>query len=164
METAYIGIGSNLGEPERNCREAVRRIGEIPDCDIIRLSGLYRTEPVGVEDQDWYVNCVVSVMTGLSPRDLMERLLDIEADMGRVREGQWEPRVIDLDLLLFGRDIVHDRDLTIPHPLMHERRFVMAPMVDLAPDLEHPSLGKTMVELLREISEHGQDIRPVEEQ
>lgn len=157
MKTAYIGIGSNLGDPEKNCLEAVDRIGKIPKCAVISLSNLYRTEPVGVNGQDWYVNGVAAVSSGISPEELINRLLNIEADMGRIREGErWEPRVIDLDILLFGKEIIQMEKLTVPHPLMHKRRFAMAPMVDLAPDLTHPSLGKSMLDLLREIPEDGQ--------
>lgn len=164
MKTAYIGIGSNLGDPRRNCLEAVDRIGKIPDCIITGFSRLYQTEPVGVEGQDWYVNAVVSLSAGVSAQSLMKSLLSIEADMGRVRNERWGPRNIDLDLLLFGRDIIHEESLTVPHPLMHERRFVIAPMVDLAPDLAHPSLCKTMIELLRAIPEGVQVAKPMEEQ
>jgi 2-amino-4-hydroxy-6-hydroxymethyldihydropteridine diphosphokinase len=160
METAYIGIGSNLGNPERNCLEAVDRIREIPDCKVIGISKLYWTEPVGVDGQGWYVNCAASISTKVFPQALMEGLLAIEKHMGRVREeGRWMPRVIDLDILLYGREIIHEENLTVPHPLMHIRRFVMVPMVDLAPDLDHPSLGKSMSELLQNISEDGQVVQ-----
>ena len=145
MKTAYIGIGSNMGDRTRNCLEAVDRVGMMPDCRILKLSGLYETEPVGVEGQDPYINCVASLLTGLPARGLMKDLLLIEAEMGRVRKGRWEPRVIDLDLLLFGSDIIDDEGLKVPPPLMHERRFVMAPMNDLVPDLIHPVIRRTMV-------------------
>jgi 2-amino-4-hydroxy-6-hydroxymethyldihydropteridine diphosphokinase len=163
MKTVYIGIGSNLGDPIQNCLDAVDRIGKIPDCNIIGVSKLYQTQPVGVEGQGWYVNAVVSISTGISARDLIERLLDIEAGMGRTRErGRWEPRIIDLDILLFGQEIIHEEDLIVPHPRMHERRFVLSPMADLEPDLIHPSLGKTMTELLQEIPEDGQVVKSIE--
>jgi 2-amino-4-hydroxy-6-hydroxymethyldihydropteridine diphosphokinase len=164
MKTAYIGIGSNLGNPEKNCLEAVDRIGRIRKCKVSRVSGLYRTEPVGVNGQEYYVNCVAEVLTGLSAKRLMERLLAIEKDMGRVREGgRWQARIIDLDILLFGSELIHENNLTVPHPLMHRRRFVMVPMVDLAPDLIHPSLGKSMSGLLQEIPEDGQSVKPMGE-
>lgn len=163
MKTAYIGIGSNLGDPLQNCREAVDRMGRIPDCRILKCSQWYRTEPIGVEGQGWYVNGVASVSTGgLSAREMMGSLLAIEADMGRVRKERWEPRIIDLDILLFGDEIIQEPDLTIPHPLMHGRRFVMAPMAGLAPELMHPSLGKSMTALLKEIPPGEQMIRPIE--
>jgi 2-amino-4-hydroxy-6-hydroxymethyldihydropteridine diphosphokinase len=162
MKTAYIGIGSNLGNPEGNCLEAVDRIGRIPDCELIKVSQLYRTEPVGVVGQDWYVNCVASISTGMSPQVLMERLLAIEEDIGRVREGgRWMARVIDLDILIFGREIINEENLIVPHPLMHRRRFVMVPMMDLAPDLDHPSIGKSMSELIQDIPEDGQIVKPM---
>ncbi|HJX34006.1 MAG TPA: 2-amino-4-hydroxy-6-hydroxymethyldihydropteridine diphosphokinase [Desulfatiglandales bacterium] len=162
MKTAYIGIGSNLGNPEENCLEAVDRIGWIPSCKVARVSGMYRTEPAGVDGQEWFANCVAEISTGISAKRLMERLLAIEKDMGRVREGgRWQARIIDLDILLFGIELIHEDNLTVPHPLMHRRRFVMVPMVDLAPDLIHPSLGKSMSELLQEIPGDGQDVKPL---
>ncbi len=162
MKTAYIGIGSNLGNPEKNCLEAVDRIGRIPSCKVTKVSRLYRTEPVGVDRQEWYVNCVAEISTGISAKKLMKRMLAIEKDMGRVREGgRWQARIIDLDILLFGREHIHEDNLTVPHPLMHRRRFVMAPMADLVPDLDHPSVGKSMSELLQEIPKDGQDVEPL---
>lgn len=163
MKTAYIGIGSNLEDPLQKCKEAADRVGRIPECRLLDRSRWYRTEPVGVEGQNWYVNGVISISTGgLSARELMSNLLAIEEDMGRIRKERWEPRVIDLDILLFGREIICEPDLTVPHPLMHTRRFVMAPMVDLAPEIIHPLLGKSMTELLKEIPVDEQRIRPIE--
>lgn len=164
MKTAYIGIGSNLGDPENNCLEAVDRIGRIPSCKVTRVSRMYRTEPVGVNGQEWYLNCVAEISSGISAKRLMERLLAIEKDMGRVREGgRWQARIIDLDILMFGMELIHEDNLTVPHPLMHRRRFVIVPMVDLAPDLIHPSLGKSMSELLQEIPGDGQEVKPLGE-
>lgn len=164
MKNVYIGIGSNLGDPRKNCLEAIDRIGKISKCSILRVSNLYRTEPVGVEYREWFINGVIALSAGLSPRDLLDRLFAIESDMGRVRKcGQWAPRVIDLDILLFGRDIIDEDKLSIPHPLMHKRRFVLIPMLDLAPDLEHPLMGKSMSELLRAIPEDGQIVKILED-
>lgn len=162
MKTAFIGIGSNMSDPHRNCLDAVDRIGRIDNCEIISVSSFYLTEPVGVQVQEWYINGAVSVSTGLSARDLMKRLLDIETDMGRVRTTKWGPRVIDLDILLFGHDIIDDIIVKVPHPLMHLRRFVMAPMSELAPDLMHPVLGKTVMGLLKEIPDDGQTVKRLE--
>jgi 2-amino-4-hydroxy-6-hydroxymethyldihydropteridine diphosphokinase len=162
MKTAYIGIGSNMDDPRRNCLDALDRMGRIDDCRIISVSGLYLTEPVGVKTREWYINGAVSISTGLSAYDLIRKLLDIEKDMGRVRTIKWGPRIIDLDILLFGRDIINDKILTVPHPMMHLRRFVMAPMADLAPDLMHPVLERTMIELYREIPPDNQVIKRVE--
>lgn len=158
MVTAYIGIGSNLGDKNLNCLAAIEMIEEIPGCQLTGRSDLYLTKPVGVQGQDWYMNGVVSISTKLRPQDLLRRLMAIEAEMGRVRRGRWESRIIDLDILLYGHEIINEENLTIPHPLMHLRRFVLVPLVQLAPDLIHPCLGVTMAELLQKISKNGQDV------
>jgi 2-amino-4-hydroxy-6-hydroxymethyldihydropteridine diphosphokinase len=164
MHTVFIGIGSNLGEPDKNCLEAVKRIEQVGGCKNTGVSRLYLTEPVGVEDQPWYVNCVMSISTNLSARRLMNILLRIESAMGRVREKKWESRNIDLDILLFDNEIISEENLTIPHPLMHKRRFVVAPIVDLAPNLIHPFLGKTMSELLDALPDDEQTVKLLEDQ
>jgi 2-amino-4-hydroxy-6-hydroxymethyldihydropteridine diphosphokinase len=157
-KTAFIGIGSNLGDKLANCLRAIELIRGIPGCFLIAGSDLYRTEPVGVEKQDWYVNAVISLSASISAQDLLSSLMGIEERMGRVRTRKWAPRTIDLDILLFGQDIINDKDLEIPHPFMHLRRFVLVPMVQLAPDLIHPVLGKTMSELLEDLSDEGQAV------
>ena len=161
--TVYIGIGSNMGDPMKNCLEAAERIKRLPDCEFMGISRWYRTEPVGVDGQNWYVNGVVCVSTKLDARELMKKLLAIEAGMGRIRKEKWDERIIDLDILLYSDEIIHEKGISVPHPLMSERRFVMAPMVDLAPDLVHPLRGKTMIELLAQIPANGQAIEPVKE-
>jgi len=163
MKTAYIGIGSNLGDKLNNCRKSVEMTGRIPDTSVTAQSLFYRTEPVGVEGQDWYVNGVISLSTGLSAQDLLKNLLDIEQIMGRKRKKKWDSRTIDLDILLYGQEVIEEEDLTIPHPLMHLRRFVLEPMFQLAPDLIHPVLGKSMAGLLEDFREPGQDVIPLGE-
>jgi 2-amino-4-hydroxy-6-hydroxymethyldihydropteridine diphosphokinase len=163
MKTVYIGIGSNLGDKRHNCLTAIENIGQIPDCQITGRSDWYLTKPVGVEGQDWYVNGVISISIEISPQALLGTLLDIEAEMGRVRGERWESRIIDLDILLYGHEIINEEDLTVPHPLMHLRKFVLVPLVQLAPDLIHPSLGVSMAELLRKIPNNGQEIVPLED-
>ena len=163
MKTVYIGIGGNLGDPYENCIKAVEAIGEHPSCEIKVLSSFYRTEPVGVEGQNWFINAVMSMNTSLSPAELINTLLQIEKEMGRKRSGKrWESRIIDLDVLLIGDEIINDKNLTVPHPRMHTRRFVMAPMADIAPELIHPVLGKRMEDLLEEIPGEEQEIRLME--
>jgi len=163
MKTAYIGVGSNLGDKVRNCMNAMALIGGIPGCTVEAHSPLYRTAPVGVEGQDWYVNGVVSVLTRLSARDLLDRLLGIEAEMGRERKKKWDARIIDLDLLLSGQDVINEEFLVVPHPLMHLRRFVLVPMVQLARDFIHPVLGVTMAELLDRLPAKEQVVIPLSE-
>ena len=162
MKTSYIGIGSNMGDPRRNCLDSIAKIDKLDDCEVTSVSSLYLTEPIGVTGQEWYINGAVSVSTGLSPFEMIERLFEIEGRMGRVREKRWGPRIIDLDILLFGQDIINRDTLKVPHPMMHMRRFVMAPMAEIAPDLIHPILGKSMVELLRAIPGDDQVIKRVE--
>jgi len=149
--TAYIGIGSNLGDKISNCRYSIDRIGELPGCHIAACSSLFKTEPEGVTGQDWYVNCVLEATTTRSPAQILTGLLGIESSMGRVRKKRWEARIIDLDLLLFGREVIKSHNMVIPHPLMHKRRFVLEPFVQLAPDLVHPVLKTTIRQLLNQL-------------
>jgi 2-amino-4-hydroxy-6-hydroxymethyldihydropteridine diphosphokinase len=109
------------------------------------------------------MNGVVSISIEIPPQALLRTLLEIEADMGRVRGKRWESRIIDLDILLYGHEIINERDLTVPHPLMHLRKFVLVPLVQLNSDLIHPSLGVTMAELLRRIPNDGQEVVPLED-
>ena len=165
METtlAYIGIGSNLGDPLKNGLEAVGRMGRISGCRVAAVAPWYRSRPVGVEDQFWYVNGVAGLETRLNATDLLHALLGIEADMGRVRTARWESRIIDLDLLLYGAECLQARDLTVPHPRMHLRRFVLAPLSDLDATLVHPGLGKRISEMLRDLEgDETQVIQPLE--
>ena len=163
MKTVYIGIGSNLGDPYENCIKAVEAIKEDPFCRMKAISPFYRTEPVGVEGQNWFINAVLSINTSLAPAELIEALLGIEKKMGRTRsEIKWESRIIDLDILLFGNEIINDKNLIIPHPRMHTRRFVMAPMADIAPELIHPVLGESMSDILGKIPASDQAIRLME--
>jgi 2-amino-4-hydroxy-6-hydroxymethyldihydropteridine diphosphokinase len=162
-KSAYIGVGSNLGDKLENCRSAVRLVGRIPGCRLTGQSDFFRTSPVGVEGQGWYVNSVIALESEISVRQLLKSLLTIEADLGRKRKKKWDSRTIDLDILLFGHDVMDEHDLTVPHPYMHLRKFVLVPMIQLAPDLIHPVLGKTMSRLLEGLSEEGQTIFPMAE-
>ena len=148
---AYIGIGSNLGNTSFNCRYAIDQIETLSDCHVIAQSSLFSTEPDGVTGQPWYVNCIAQISTKKSPFDLLTELMAIESAMGRERRKRWEPRIIDLDILLFGQEIRESHNLIIPHPLMHKRRFVLEPLAELAPDLVHPVFKVTIQELLDEL-------------
>jgi 2-amino-4-hydroxy-6-hydroxymethyldihydropteridine diphosphokinase len=160
-KTAYIGVGSNLGDKINNCQEAAVRIDEISGCSVTARSGFYRTQPVGVKGQDWYVNGVVVLSADMPVQDLLKNLLTIETAMGRKRKEKWDSRIIDLDILLFGGEVISEKGLQIPHPLMHLRRFVLVPMVSLAPDLIHPVLRKSMTELLVDCPKEDQSVIPM---
>ncbi len=160
-KTVYIGIGSNLGNKVENCRKAINLIEKMPSLTLKEQSPLFRTEPVGVSGQDWYVNCVISLWSEIPAHQILKQLLSIETAMGRERRRKWDPRPIDLDILLFGNRIIHDQDLQVPHPLMHLRKFVLVPMVQLAPDMMHPIINKTMRELLKNLPEEEQSVVPI---
>lgn len=162
--SAFIGIGSNLGDRVKNCLDAIESIGDIPGCSVEARSDLFTTEPQGIRDQDWYVNGAVSIYTCIEASQLLKRLMAIEISMGRVREKKWGPRNIDLDILFFGGEIIETEGLIVPHPLVQERRFVLVPMVQLAPDLRHPLLRKSMAELLDGLKEDGQAVLPLKEE
>jgi len=145
---AYLGIGSNLGDPAGNCREALRRVSTLKGSEVLRRSSLYRTEPVGVGAQGWFVNGVAEIRTAFPAVQLLKALQWIEHSMGRERTERWGPRVIDIDILLFGQEIVNSESLVIPHPEMHRRRFVLEPMNEIAPYVIHPLFGVSMKGLL----------------
>lgn len=144
-KTVYLSIGSNLGDREVNLREAVKRLGAVGS--ITKVSSFYETEPVEVTDQPWFLNCAVELKTGKMPRQLMSALLQIERDMGRRRMRAKGPRVIDIDILLFGSSVIALDELTVPHPAMHQRRFVLQPLAEIAPGVRHPILKQTAQQL-----------------
>ena len=142
----YLSLGSNVGDREANLREAIARLGEVGT--VAALSSFYETEPVEFTAQAWFLNCAAALETELMPRQLLSRILGIEQAMGRRRTQPKGPRNIDIDILLFGNSVVDTPQLTIPHPAMHERRFVLAPLAEIAPEARHPVLKRTMRELL----------------
>jgi len=141
---AFIGLGANLGDREASIRAALEAIAAMPDTDLVRVSSLYDTEPVGEVDQPNFLNAVALVDTELDPRQLLWNLMLVEKKLGRVRTQRWGPRTIDLDLLLFGDEIIEDPDLRVPHPEIIRRSFVLVPLVELEPRLVHPGTGETM--------------------
>ena len=150
MPYAFIGIGSNTGDKEENCREAIDKLGK--SCgNIKKISSVHITEPWGLRDQPSFVNMAVNIETAMDPETLLRALKAIESDMGRKETFKWGPRCIDLDILVYD-DVVMDTDaLTIPHPMLHQRKFALAPLEEIAPELVHPVKGKTIRELLREV-------------
>lgn len=153
---AFIGIGTNLGDRLANYRQALERIGKLPQTRILGQSSIYETEPVG-DLKGPFLNGAIEVDTELGADALMRKLLSIERTMGRkrvkgrkgaARRGKYKPRIIDLDLLLFNKEVIDSRTLRIPHPRLHERRFVLAPLSELAPALIHPKLNSSISELL----------------
>jgi 2-amino-4-hydroxy-6-hydroxymethyldihydropteridine diphosphokinase len=142
---AYVGLGANLGDRERKIRQAAELL------EAVRLSTIRETEPWGLADQPRFLNAVAELRTELTPHALLDRLLDVERELGRVREGpRWGPRAIDLDLLLYGDRKIDEPGFTVPHPLLHERLFVLEPLAELAPDVVVPGRGR-VAELLSKL-------------
>jgi 2-amino-4-hydroxy-6-hydroxymethyldihydropteridine diphosphokinase len=140
---AFVGLGANLGAREETIGRAVELLAQEPDIDVVAVSDLRETDPVGVLDQPRFLNGVVALETELRPHALLDVLLRIERDLGRVRDGtRWGPRTIDLDLLVYGDEVVDEPGLRVPHPRLHERRFALEPLAELAPELLIPGSGK----------------------
>ena len=142
MTRAYVGLGANLGDRERTLREAVSALSAEDGIEVVAVSALRETEPVGVGEQPLYLNGAAELETALAARELLGRLLAVEQRFGRVRvPGEHGPRTLDLDLLLYGDDVIEEDGLTVPHPRLHERRFVLEPLAELAPGLVVPGRG-----------------------
>ncbi len=154
----YIGLGSNLGDPIAELRGAVSEL-ESRGVELRSRSSLYQTEPVDAPKQAWFVNAVAEIRFGGRPDELLQICVNVEAARGRERNRRHEPRILDLDVLLLGDTVLSTDELTIPHPRLHERRFVLEPMVEIAPDAIHPGLRKTMRDLLQECSDESKVIR-----
>tara|TARA_B100000686_G_C16750392_1_gene952111 strand:+ start:1513 stop:2010 length:498 start_codon:yes stop_codon:yes gene_type:complete len=154
-ETAYIGVGSNLKNPKIQCKEAIYKLDLLFGVSVKKRSSFYETEPMGSRDQNWFINAVVKIETSLSPSDLLEAMLEIETKMGRIRKKKWGPRIIDLDLLFFGDRTIWQQELKIPHPELQNRIFVLVPLCEINPDILHPRLRKTSLQMLEELSPHS---------
>lgn len=152
--TAYLGLGANLGCRDANLREAVARLEATPGIAVLRVSSIYETEPVGLKEQPWFLNGVVEVAVTLGPEALLERILAIEAALGRVRCVRWGPRPIDIDILLYGNTVVNRPGLRIPHPGLKERAFVLLPLHELVPDLVLPD-GEPLAAMVARLDRAG---------
>lgn len=152
----YLSLGSNVGDREANLKNALVRLQDLGN--IISLSSLYETEPVEVTAQPWFLNAVVALETEKMPKQLLASLLRVEQEMGRCRLQKKGPRTIDIDILLFGNSVVAAKELTIPHPAMHERRFVLEPLAEIAPEQRHPVFKRTIRELFEALPA-GQAVR-----
>ena len=157
MPTAYIALGSNLGDRAEALSSSIRHLGKLGR--IVALSSLYETEPVGYHDQPGFLNAVLALDTQLEPRSLLRALLAIERQLGRDRrKGPSKgPRTLDLDLLMVGDWVVADEELSLPHPALAQRRFVLAPLAEIAPGLRHPGSNQTMADLLAELPDQGEN-------
>jgi 2-amino-4-hydroxy-6-hydroxymethyldihydropteridine diphosphokinase len=160
VKTIYLSLGSNIGDREQMLQSALDRL-QASDLDITRVSSVYETEPVDFEEQRLFLNLAVEAQTDLFPLMLLSRIQKVELQLGRKRTGPPKgPRTIDIDILLYGESRIRSSHLEIPHPRMQHRRFVLAPLVELAPELRHPVSGATMQDLLTKLE--GQRVRKVE--
>src|ERR1700681_1338249 len=157
-EIAYLSLGSNLGDRAANLREALAQLDVAGR--LLSVSAFYETQPVDVPDQPWFLNCVAAIETDKTPRELLQLALRVEAAMGRLRMREKGARKIDIDVVLFGDWVVDEPGLKIPHPAMHQRRFVLKPLVEIAPEARHPGLGQTVQELLAALP-GGQTVRRI---
>ena len=154
----YLSLGSNLGDRSLHLRQAIDKLGELGK--VAAVSSFYDTEPVELTSQPWFLNCVAKLDTEKMPRQLMAAILGIEQQMGRQRKQQKGPRTIDIDILLFGSSIIDIPSITVPHPKLHQRRFVLEPLAEIAPEVRHP-IFKRSVRELRDALPAGQTVKRV---
>ncbi len=159
MHDAFLGIGSNVGDKEQNIAKAISLVSRMERTVIEKSSSLYKTEPVGYSDQDWFVNAVIRIKTPMNPNELLTALLAIEQELGRQRGRKWGPRIIDLDILFYDGLILEEDGLTLPHPHLHDRAFVLKPICEIAPDFMHPVLQRSLSAIYDELPDTKQVIK-----
>ncbi|HTA44258.1 MAG TPA: 2-amino-4-hydroxy-6-hydroxymethyldihydropteridine diphosphokinase [Bryobacteraceae bacterium] len=156
MKIVYLGLGSNVGDSESLLQSALDALNG-PDLKLLRVSGIYETEPIGLREQRWFLNLAAEFETNLFPKQLLHRIQKVEKNLGRTRTVRNGPRTIDIDILLYGNAVVETDELEIPHPRYRERRFTLAPLAELNPALRDPVTHRTMAEMLAGLK--GQSIR-----
>jgi len=149
----YISLGSNMGDREKYLRAAAGAVDQV--VDVVQTSSIYQTDPWGNPNQEPFLNAVLKCSSHRDPETLLYMALEIEYELGRRRENTWEPRTIDVDILFAGNSIINDSDLVLPHPLLHQRKFVLIPMAEIADDFEHPVFNKSITELLNACEDDG---------
>lgn len=155
MHTAYLSLGSNIGQSKENLQAAVKLLDDVPSIEVTSVSSIYETDPVGYTDQQVFLNIAVKVHTKLSAEELLNETQQIEQSLGRERKVHWGPRIIDLDILLYNTDNIQSERLIVPHAYMHERSFVLVPLNEIAPEAVHSLAGSTVNELLQQTGSEG---------